>query len=216
MQIQCPACRAKILADDVSLNTRMAKCRGCNNVFEFGSAVPAVEEPLEAPRPAKFKVRETPGEIEITWRWFTPAHLFMAFFAAAWDSFLVFWYTMAFKTGAPWIMKVFPIAHLAVGVGITYAVLLGFWNRTTVRASRDEISFRSGPLPCRRDRLYRAGDLRRVFVMEATPYNRGNSPAQWKLVGVGRDGGEIPLLGSLADETQARYLAQKLGPFLEA
>jgi hypothetical protein len=196
---------------------------GCNNVFSFSGTASESPPEKDVPRPAKFRVQETPGEIEISWRWFTPAHLFMAFFATAWDAFLVFWYTMAFRSGAPWIFKVFPVAHLAVGVGLTYSVLLGFWNRTTIRASREEVSFRSGPLPARRDRVYRAGDLKRVFVAGGGGFQRVSGPfgpgvptgaGVWRLLGVGRDGEEIPLLGSLNDELHARYLAEKIGAFL--
>jgi hypothetical protein len=212
MQLQCPGCRAKILAEDVNLGTRLAKCRACNNVFEFGVPPPVASDPVLVARPTKFRVDETPGEIEITWRWFNPAmHLFMAFFCAAWDSFLVFWYSHAFKTGAPWIMIVFPIGHLAIGVGLTYATLAGFWNRTTIRASRDQLTIRSGPLPLRRNFELRPGELQRVYA-RVRPNRKG--AALWQLIAVGRDGGEIPLLSSVDDETQAEYLAQKIGGFV--
>jgi hypothetical protein len=214
MQLQCPGCRAKILAEDVSLGTRLAKCRACNNVFGFDAPPASAPEPVVVARPTKFRVNETPGEIEITWRWFNPAmHLFMAFFCTAWDSFLVFWYTHAFKSGAPWIFKVFPIGHLAIGVALTYVTLAGFWNRTTVRASRDRLTIQNGPLPFRRSLAFGPGELTRVHAQVRPNFSRNGNPV-WRLIAVGRDGGEIPLLSWLDDETQAQYLAQKIGGFV--
>lgn len=212
MQLQCPACRAKILADDVHLASRMAKCRGCNNVFEFGAPERPPAEP--AARPGRWRVSERPGELEISWRWFRPAqHLFLAFFCTAWDGFLVFWYSMAFKTGAPWIMKVFPIGHLAVGIGLTYATLTGFWNRTIVEVRGGRLRILHGPLPWRGSREIPIGELRRVTAAIRPNFSR-NGASVWQLLATTRSGEELRLLASLEDETQAKYLEEKIGAFL--
>ncbi len=44
-------------------------------------------------------------------------------------------------------MAVFPILHVAVGVGGTYYVLTGFLNRTTMRVTKSTISIKHRPLP---------------------------------------------------------------------
>jgi hypothetical protein len=54
---------------------------------------------------------------------------------------------MAFSTGAPWIMILFPIAHLAVGVGLTYYTLAGFFNHSQLIVDRETFSVSHGPLP---------------------------------------------------------------------
>lgn len=219
MQIQCPSCSAKILADDVNLGTRLAKCRGCNNVFEF-TASPAAASPapvVPAPRPSKFKVREREGELEISWRWFNPGLIFLAFFCTAWDGFLVFWYTMAFKAGPPGAFKLlpilFPIAHVAVGVGLTYATLAGFWNRTTVSVTRQRLSIHHGPIPWKGNRTIPAAELRQLYATLRPGARRNNSPG-FQLLAVTRAGEEIRLLSGLDDETQARFLEQRLESFL--
>ena len=211
MQLHCPDCRAKILVDDINLANRMAKCRGCNSVFEFAASSQPAREP--APRPTKFKVSEREGELEISWRWFKVHHVFLAVFCTAWDAFLVFWYGMAFRSGAPWIMKVFPIGHLAVGVGLTYVTLAGFWNRTTLRVARERLQVEHGPLPWRGRRELALGDLRRIYAAARPNFSRNGMPG-YQLLAVTKAGEEVRLLTSLEDPTQAEYLAEKLGPFV--
>jgi hypothetical protein len=216
MQLQCPSCSAKVLADDVNLGTRLAKCRGCNDVFAFAVPSPASQE-AAAPRPSKFKVLEREGELEISWRWFNASHIFMAFFCAAWDVFLVFWYTIAFTKGPAgfhWIAILFPIAHVAVGVGLTYATLAGFWNRTTVRVVRERLSIAHGPVPWFGNRSIRAGELRRLQGSLRPGHIRNGAPV-YQLVAVTQMGEEIRLLSGLQDSTQALFLEQQIGRFLD-
>jgi hypothetical protein len=47
------------------------------------------------------------GVWRASWRWFTPSVIFLVFFCIAWDSFLIFWYSMAFNSKhVPWIAVV--------------------------------------------------------------------------------------------------------------
>ena len=51
--------------------------------------------------------------------------------------------------GTPLIAFLLPIAHVAVGVGLTYYTLTRLMNRTRIEVSRDELTIRHGPLPWR-------------------------------------------------------------------
>ena len=218
VQIQCPSCKAKVLADDVSLSTRLAKCRGCNNVFEFSlpsASAPPDPAPRPAPRPSTFKVQERPGELEISWRWFRWEHVFHAVFCAVWDSFLIFWYSMAFthppKGAGSWLVILFPAAHVAVGVGLTYNTLAGFWNRTTVRATPERLSIHHGPIPWSGNRAIPLSELRKLHVADG-PRNRRNYVAAYLLLAVTQRGEELKLL-SVDDSSQAQFLKQQIESF---
>src|SRR5258706_3290578 len=155
MNLFCPKCGRPIPVEDVNLATGLARCRACNNLFNASASLP----PPPAARPApvaapilpvsrRLHINEFAGVLRIHWRWFAASYIFLAFFCVAWDSFLIFWYSIAFgHDGAPWIMKIFPIGHVAVGVGITYATLCGFLNTTTVTAGQDALTVSHGPLP---------------------------------------------------------------------
>lgn len=211
MQLECKGCRAKILAEDVNLATRLAKCRACHAVFEF-SAAPAPR--ADVPRPARIKAWPMGPTLILAFRWFHPALFFLAFFCVAWDSFLVFWYTMALRAPeTPWLMVVFPIAHVAVGVGITYSVLAGFLNRTTITAEGGRLSVRHAPLPWRGNADVDAGSIRGFYEREKAG-RRDDSRGGFQLCAEMTDGSERVLVSGLTEESEALYLAQELSRHL--
>ena len=54
-------------------------------------------------------------DFSIRWRWFSPMYFGLLFFCIAWDSFLIFWYSMALHMKhVPWLMVVFPIGYLSL------------------------------------------------------------------------------------------------------
>ena len=171
MQIRCPACNGLVPLDDIDLGSRLAKCHPCGQVFSFADQVPEPGRtglaatshgnvPTERPRvpqPAKLQVVEDGDSLRITFRWFTPAILFLTFFCIAWDGFLVVWYTIAlggFPGGGgkgpgdafQWLFVVFPLGHVAVGVGLTYYMLASYLNRTIITVNRDWLMVRHGPM----------------------------------------------------------------------
>ncbi len=212
MQIHCRSCRAKVLADDVNLEKALAKCRGCHAVFDFRDQLEKSPRPRPpVPLPSKFRVVDLGRELEISWKWFSPAQVFLAFFCVAWDSFLVFWYVMAFKEGAAWIMKVFPLAHLAVGVGLTYATLAGFWNRTVVRITADGISIRHGPIPWRGNRIMPSTEIEQIYCEEQRGRSSpGGRIGAYSVNALTRDGRKVTLLRGLEEADQALYIEQAM------
>jgi hypothetical protein len=171
MHIRCPACQQTVPLADIDLGTRLAKCVPCGQVFSFADQVampgraiaatsafattPAGERP-RVPQPTKLNVTDEGHTLRITFRWFHPAMLFLVFFCIAWDSFLFVWYSMAlgglFGNDGPglpglfkWLFVIFPLGHVAVGVGLTYTCLAMLFNRTVITVDRDWMTVRHGP-----------------------------------------------------------------------
>jgi hypothetical protein len=217
MQVSCPSCRAKILADDLNLQNLLARCRGCGSVFSFRSQLEA-DDPAAArvpaarrgvPLPARFRIERVGDRTTIFWRWFGPRYFILALFCAAWDSFLVFWYLMALKDNAPWIMTVFPIVHLAVGVGLTYYTLTGFFNRTFVTVDGRRVAVKHGPLPIGRNHDLAADELKQVYCAEQKSGGMsGPKPSSYNLNAVTRDGRKLTLIRGLDEPEQALYLEE--------
>ena len=78
-----------------------------------------MDKPMDIGLPDKMEIVRRSNGIEIVRRWFGPQVIFMTLFAVAWDVFLVFWYSMAGGSGNL-MMLLFPLIHVAVGIGITY------------------------------------------------------------------------------------------------
>lgn len=97
-------------------------------------------------------VQRRVGRLNLSRRWFSPRIVFIALFALVWDAFLVFWYAVALSSSfsqspVGTIALLFPLIHVAVGIGLTYYALCGFFNSTTIEVSDPTISVRHGPLP---------------------------------------------------------------------
>jgi len=139
----------------------------------------------------------------------------MALFCVAWDSFLLFWYSMALHDHhVPWIMVVFPIVHVAVGIGLTYATLCAFVNTTTIELSPDALLIRHGPLPWSGNRYLPASQLRQAFCeKKLSSSNSGRTPntsVTYQLSALLSDGSKAKLVSGLNDVSQVLYLKRQI------
>lgn len=233
MKIDCPECGARVLADDLELTSKMAKCRACNAVFSFAEAARSTlstqaelaRPRTRAPQPEGITVREeserarepgyrdAPGaspSITLVRRWFTPHFVFLLFFCIAWDSFLVFWYANAAKGAGPFslLMVIFPIAHVAVGVGLSYYTLAGFLNRTTFRLDQKAFSISHAPLPWKGNRRIPREEITQLYCEEVvTQAKNGPSSSYWLSAVLT---GERKLRLASMPLDQARFLEERL------
>jgi hypothetical protein len=170
----------------------------------------------KAALPPRFKVEEDGQTTRIEWRWFNPlVHLFLAFFCVAWDGFLVVWYGIAFfaakdSSPASVIMMVFPIAHVAVGVGLTYFTLAGFVNRTRVSVSRNQLTIRHGPLPWKGNLELPGKQFTQLYGEEIISRGKNGPTITYNLLALDREGQKVKLLSGLTDKDQVLYLEQTM------
>jgi hypothetical protein len=234
MQLKCEQCGAPFQAKDLHLERGLATCSACGSVQQLpqrpqpeshddAQAADRAKPKQVVPIPSRFVVTDEGSELTIHYRWFTPVIIFLAFFAIAWDSFLVFWYSMAFGDHGPpdpmkWIMIIFPICHVAVGVGLTYFVLAGFLNATTVRVADGMLSVRHGPLPWIGNLNLPADDIQQLYcdkkISTSQNDNGGSSTSIRYSVFAVVDGRKTRILGPLNDADQALFVEQRLERFL--
>jgi DNA-directed RNA polymerase subunit RPC12/RpoP len=172
LTLTCPSCGGKARLIE---GTNRLHCDYCGNehVVEMRFQ-PAPEDsaarltPIRttAFRPSSMRVERDAESARIIQRWFSPKYVPMAFFCVAWDAFLIFWYSMVLGGGAPWIFAVFPIVHLAVGIGITYSTLAGFLNRTVVELTREDLSVWYQPLPWLGEKTIPTAEIQQLFCKE--------------------------------------------------
>jgi len=70
----------------------------------------------------------------------------LLFFCMFWDGFLYVWYSNALSHRV-WLMIVFPLLHVGVGVAITHNALVSLLNTRTFRIAGGRVTYRSGPIP---------------------------------------------------------------------
>lgn len=218
IQLACPRCDALIDSEEVNVKLGVAKCTRCGTVFGFADqlaprahpARPAEPRP-EVPLPPRIRVDQWGHELSLSWRWFTLPVLFLVFFCIAWDSFLVFWYGIALTTDAPWIMSVFPIAHVAVGLGLTYYTVASLFNTTRLRIAGGELKMQHGPIPWRGEVNLPASDIEQVFCTEKIHRGKhGHRSWTYRVNAMLTDGRRVELVSGLPEADEALYIEQTL------
>lgn len=239
MQLNCGQCGAPFRAGDLHFDRGIAVCSACGSVQRLpgpvGSESPNTPEasvarkPLgDVPVPTRFTVENDGMELTIRHRWFQWAFLFLLFFAIAWDSFLMGWYWML--TSGPFgghdgmpgpfklIFFVFPIAHVAVGIGLTYFVLAGFLNSTVIRVADGMLSVQHGPLPWRGNLDVPTDGIDQIYCQNKLHKSRDDdghttTSMQYEVHAV-IGGQKTKLLSGLHEADHALFVEQQLERFL--
>jgi hypothetical protein len=218
MDIKCPHCGRVIQADDVNVQTSIAKCRDCNAVFGFAAQVGGTGFTAPGKRavdmPDDYTLATEGADLVLVRRWFNWKFMFLLLFCVAWDSFLVFWYVNALKHNGPWLMVVFPIAHVAVGVGLTYFTVAGFVNRTRVTVNQLELRVKHYPLPWPGNRTLQRQEIDQLFCEEKLNNSRNGSSYTYGVSVVMPGGKRIKLVSGLDTPEDALFLEQKIEGYL--
>ncbi len=238
MQLNCGQCGAPFRVADLHLDRGIAICSACGSVQRLpgptasetssDSEATSPRKPLgDVPMPAQFSVEDDGHELTIRRRWFQWAMLFLMFFAIAWDSFLVGWYWMLIVPnggldGPPGPFKlvffVFPIIHVAVGVGLTYFTLAGFLNSTVLRVADGMLSVRHGPLPWRGNLDLPIEGIEQIYCQKKLHTNQNSdghttTSTRYEVHAV-VSGQKQKLLGGLQEADHALFVEQCLERFL--
>ena len=229
----CPKCGAQIEPGAVDRQMLAARCRRCRRLVDLAaqlgsasgadggaSTAPAVGglrggSRVPVPMPPRFRVDEG-VTLKITWRWVAPHFLFLIFFCVFWDGFLVFWYGIAFTAGSgtggvilP--MVLFPLIHVAVGLGLSYYTICGFVNSTVVEAGNGRLTIRHGPLPWRGNYDLDVGSLDQLYSEERIHRGKhGSIRRTYEVCAVDRDGVSKTLLRGLQRPAEALWIEQRL------
>lgn len=233
-QLSCSHCGAALREADLDVRHGTATCRFCGALTPLPPESPS--EPLPAPpapspapvsqsavvrpkvpHPDSVACSVTAGGIQLTYRWFSPILFFLLFFCIAWDGFLIFWYSMGIGAGgqigaAALLFFLFPICHVAVGIGLTYFVIAGFLNRTWIDATRDELRVRHGPVPWKGNKTLAVEDVDQLYC--SFDGQNSQSSHSYCVSVLLKDGRKEKLISMLHADDEARYIERTIEDFL--
>jgi hypothetical protein len=217
MELACTACGANFQKEDLNFDYGIATCRYCHAVTRLRLVGEPAERPRErpqVPQPKGVTVDDLGHTFRITRRWFSPVFIFLLFFCIVWDGFLVFWYTVAVGADAPGAFRIFacifPILHVAVGVGLTYFTIAGFLNRTVIQASDGLLTVRHGPVPWSGNHDIPTDDLDQLYCEERIHRGKNSTSTSYRLHAVLKDGRKLKLLDNVQEPDQALFIEQQL------
>jgi hypothetical protein len=212
--IACPACGAPV---EPERGASTARCRFCDAVVRVPAERAAGEAPDApasrgvVPMPSRIRVEDTVHGFRISRRWFHPVFLFLAFFSAVWLGMLAFFYTSVLGSTAPTAFLLFPLLHVAVGLGLAYWTLCGFLNTTTVAVERGTIEVRHAPLPWPGRGSWPASEVAQVYVREKRHAQKdGGASFTYEVHALWKGGGAKRLLSGLMDVEQALFVEQEV------
>jgi DNA-directed RNA polymerase subunit RPC12/RpoP len=212
INLTCPSCGGKVT---VTQGTMRYKCEYCGNEFIIPQTTPQPEyqstQRPRVPKPDDISIERDGQAVRLVRRWFTWTLIPAAFFCVAWDSFLFFWYGMAFSGKAPWIMIVFPIAHVAVGIGLTYSTLAGLLNRTYIEIDANEMAIWHDPLPWTGETKVPVREIAQLYCTEVRG-SKGTST--YRLFMETSDGRSKKLLSNLTSPDTGLFLEQQIESWL--
>ncbi len=229
MKLHCPDCAAQIPSRDINITQLVAKCEACNSVFIFedqlrGEQVEiapqrdGIERP-ELALPSGMSLNTDDGRLVITRRWFSCMSLPLVGFALCWDAFLVLWYTMALQAPGPIsaIAVLFPLIHVAVGLGVTYYSAAMLINRTKIEADDEKITIWHGPIPWRGNRALFTQAVAQLYVSREQKTNRrtGETTESFGVHALLDDQTSVNLVNGLSSRFQALFIEQELERCLE-
>jgi len=221
----CPSCGAKT---SLRQDTPAATCDYCGNQLilrpgyapaGYAPAPPPGYAPSPSPRqaerppaplPERLKVKELPDGFLISRRWFTPAIIFMTFFAVVWDGFLLFWYGAVISGGAPGFFALFPLLHVAVGLGLTYYVVCGYVNTTYIELSKGLLIIEHYPLPWPGSRRIPVSNLDQLYTKEVTKRSKNGASTTYTVCVVDTNGRKLDLVTGLPDAESGLYIEQQV------
>lgn len=204
----CPSCGAAIRTEDLDHERGVASCASCRAAMLLPQRPAARSQKPRFDRPpGGVVVTRGPGGTTIRRRWFTPAAIFLLVFTVIWDGFLLFWYGAAFATGAPLAMILFPLLHVAAGVGMTWFTLASFVNTTTLVAGPNGITVRHGPVPWPGSRDIPRGQASQLYCRMHRGSKGGRTYDLWIATA---DGRRSKLLGFGAEREHCLWFEQEI------
>ncbi|QDU39478.1 hypothetical protein Mal4_38230 [Maioricimonas rarisocia] len=202
--LKCPCCDAPLTPPE---GRGQFYCQFCGTPVSRPQAPPRSEADdsyVDEPQPAvaipeKIEVEELGSDLRIAWRWFNWSVLFLIPFCIAWNAFLIGWYSIAFSDNGPpgafrFIMMVFPLAHVAVGLGLLYACLLMLFNQTIIRISYGNMSIHHGPIPAPGNRTIPVDDIDQLYIKHKRSQGKNGTSHQYPLLARLKSGQEVNLL----------------------
>jgi DNA-directed RNA polymerase subunit RPC12/RpoP len=211
--VKCPFCGARTpLAIPADQEVQASTATSTRSLTPRNDAIRS-----KVPRPDSVKMTQGPDGLRLSYRWFSPVFFFLLFFCIAWDSFLVFWYAMALGGKGPdgafsLIAIIFPIAHVAVGVGLTYFVIAGFLNRTTIDVNQDELRVAHGPVPWKGNRRIPTDDLDQLYSSQNR--NQSENSHSYAVSALLKDGRKVTLIGMFHNDEEARFIERTIEDYL--
>lgn len=172
------------------------------------------KESIEIGLPDKMVFEDHGHFIGITRRWFGLKIIFLTFFVIVWNGFLFSWYSTAIKS-QDMMTILFPLIHVAVGIGLTYYVIAGYLNKTYIRVDNSSIVIKHAPIPFFGNKTLSSSGIKQLYSKEKIRHSREGRSVSYEVHVITYDRKNVKLLSGLESSEQALFIEQEIEKFLK-
>ena len=99
---------------------------------------------------------------------------------------------------------------------MTYSVLAGFFNRTVIELTREELAVWFEPLPWLGEKTIKTAEIQQFYCKEnVTHGKRGSTSYQYELHVITKDNRQVKLLGNIDAPDIALFFEQQLESWMK-
>ena len=169
---------------------------------------------MNVPIPEKMEFIEENGQLIIRKKWFGVHLIFLTLFCIFWCGFLVVWYGIAFSDDTPLMMKLFPLGHVAVGVGLLYYVIAGYFNKTDIIIDSLNLEVKHYPVKWFGNKCIDVADIKQLYTSERVTNNKNGTTITYKVNVIDNQGRSKGLVGGLESKEQGLFIERKIEEIL--
>lgn len=173
-----------------------------------------MKDHMEIGLPDKIELNEFPDYLHISRTWFGTQIIFMTVFAVFWNIFLVNFYA-GMDEQSDIYTKLFPLIHVAVGIGISYYAIAGWFNKSNIFISRETIEINHKPLPWLGNKKLNSSDLKQLYTKEKVSKNRNGTSVTYEIHAILNNGSNTKILSGLENSEQGLYIEQEIEKYLK-
>lgn len=165
-------------------------------------------------KPKELQIHEEQDNLNITYSWFDAGAIPLFIFSLFWCGFLAVWYTIGIIGGGPLIMFLFPLFHVAVGVGTMYGALTKLFNKTIIDIYFGQMTIVHKPIPwIKGNTQLNQDDIKQFYVKEKIG-NKGSR--SYDLRAKLKTGADISVLSIKATDSHlVLQLEERLEQFMD-
>ena len=212
-KVSCPSCEQEVIADNLNLQSSVAKCSNCNVIFSIEKEVESVklkkEIKQEIFRPEGIDLFYFKEDLDITVQQHVQgldAYGIVFFPSLAFLSLLVFFGDK--HTMSPFI----PIAFVLGSLYYLYKVLNYSKNKTYITVNSKSLSIKSRPKNFKKDKNYDASDIDQLYLKLA-----GDGSGYYTIYMIldSLEGQKHQKLLTVNTLSKAKYLEQEIERYLQ-
>ncbi|MFK8104133.1 MAG: hypothetical protein AB8G15_16515 [Saprospiraceae bacterium] len=223
MALNCPDCQFPIPYDDINIVKTIAKCKSCNNIFEFTKErekrgeFPTVLRNELLIIPPGIEVLKLMNELEIMVKWRKSGKFFTLFFALFWNVF-VFFFTSIMIFSGEFGVSLFMIPFIAVGIYLLYAGIGYLVNTTYITVDENQLSVEHKPVNflIQKDKYFTPKEIKQLYVKRYEVGRSNDTPVYAFSVDlILTDRSEFNLVKGLHSVSYARYIEREIENYLK-